>query len=44
MEAKAAGVQLRSRHHDQAELYAAEANHSWVVLTNEWRDVAPLPR
>lgn len=34
VEAKAAGVQLRSRHLDQAELYAAEGNHPWVVLTN----------
>jgi hypothetical protein len=39
IEAKAAGVQLRSRHLDQAELYAAEGNHPWVLLTNgvEWR-------
>ena len=34
IEAKAASVQLRSRHLDQAELYAAEGNHPWVVLTN----------
>ncbi|MGH7390357.1 MAG: type I restriction enzyme HsdR N-terminal domain-containing protein [Candidatus Rokuibacteriota bacterium] len=34
IEAKAAPVSLRSRHLDQAELYAAESNQPWVVLTN----------
>lgn len=39
IEAKAANVSLRSRHLDQAELYAAEGNHPWVALTNGvvWR-------
>ncbi len=34
IEAKSATSPLRSRHLDQAELYAAEGNHPWVVLTN----------
>jgi predicted type IV restriction endonuclease len=34
VEAKAAGVALRDRHIEQAERYAAEGNHRWVVLTN----------
>lgn len=34
VEAKAAGVDLRNRHIEQAKGYAAEANIRWVVLTN----------
>jgi hypothetical protein len=34
VEAKAAGVDLRDRHIDQAKSYAAESNIRWVVLTN----------
>lgn len=34
VEAKAAGVDLRDRHIDQAKSYAAEANIRWVLLTN----------
>jgi predicted type IV restriction endonuclease len=34
VEAKAADVILRDRHIEQAERYAAEGNHKWVVLTN----------
>lgn len=38
VEAKAAAISLRERHIDQAERYAAEGNHPWVILTNgvEW--------
>jgi predicted type IV restriction endonuclease len=34
IEAKSADTTLRMRHLDQAELYAAEGNHPWAVLTN----------
>jgi len=34
VEAKAAGIDLRDRHIEQAKAYAAEANIRWVVLTN----------
>jgi predicted type IV restriction endonuclease len=34
VEAKSADTMLRMRHLDQAELYAAEGNHPWAVLTN----------
>jgi len=34
VEAKAAGVDLRDRHIEQAKSYAAESNIRWVVLTN----------
>jgi hypothetical protein len=34
VEAKAAGMDLRDRHIEQAKSYAAEANIRWVVLTN----------
>ncbi|MBI3670121.1 MAG: type I restriction enzyme HsdR N-terminal domain-containing protein [Acidobacteria bacterium] len=34
VEAKAAGVDLRERHIEQAKTYAAEANIRWVLLTN----------
>jgi len=34
VEVKAADVVLRDRHIEQAERYAAEGNHKWVVLTN----------
>jgi predicted type IV restriction endonuclease len=34
VEVKAAGVELRDRHIEQAERYAAENNIRWVVLTN----------
>jgi len=34
VEAKAAGVDLRDRHIEQAKGYAAEGNIRWVVLTN----------
>jgi hypothetical protein len=39
VEAKAANVQLRDRHIDQAWMYASQNNYRWVVLTNgvEWR-------
>lgn len=39
VEAKAAGVQLRDRHIDQAQAYASQNNYRWVVLTNglEWQ-------
>jgi|GEM_PF-1309128 len=38
LEAKAAGVQLRDRHAEQAHLYASQNNYRWVLLTNgvEW--------
>lgn len=38
VEAKAANVQLRDRHIDQAQSYASRNNFQWVVLTNgvEW--------
>ncbi len=34
VEVKSAGTILRDRHIEQAERYAAEGNHRWVVLTN----------
>lgn len=34
VEVKAAGMILRDRHIEQAERYASEGNHRWVVLTN----------
>ena len=34
VEVKSAGTVLRDRHIEQAERYAAEGNHRWVVLTN----------
>lgn len=34
VEVKSAGTILRDRHIEQAERYAAEGNHKWVVLTN----------
>ncbi len=34
VEAKAAGVDLRDRHIEQAKSYAAESNIRWVILTN----------
>lgn len=34
VEAKAAGQQLRDRHIEQAQIYASQNNHPWVVLTN----------
>jgi hypothetical protein len=34
VEAKAAGIELRDRHIEQAKSYAAESNIRWVVLTN----------
>jgi len=34
VEAKAATIELRDRHIEQAERYAAEGNLRWVVLTN----------
>lgn len=34
IEVKAAGIELRDRHIEQAERYAAENNIHWVVLTN----------
>jgi predicted type IV restriction endonuclease len=34
VEVKSAGTPLRDRHIEQAEHYAAEGNHRWVVLTN----------
>jgi predicted type IV restriction endonuclease len=34
VEVKAAGTTLRDRHIEQAERYASEGNHRWVVLTN----------
>lgn len=34
VEVKAAGTVLRDRHIEQAERYAAEGNHRWVILTN----------
>jgi len=34
VEIKAAGVELRDRHTDQARSYAAEGNIPWVLLTN----------
>jgi predicted type IV restriction endonuclease len=34
IEAKPAGTPLRDRHIEQAERYAAEGNHPWVLLTN----------
>lgn len=34
VEAKSAGTVLRDRHIDQAQRYAAEGNHRWVILTN----------
>jgi len=38
VEAKAAPVQLRDRHIDQAQAYASHNNYPWVLLTNgvEW--------
>jgi hypothetical protein len=38
VEAKAAGVQLRDRHIEQAQAYASQNNYRWVLLTNgiEW--------
>jgi hypothetical protein len=39
IEAKAAGVELRDRHIEQAENYASRNNYPWVLLTNgvSWR-------
>jgi hypothetical protein len=39
VEAKAAGNKLRQRHVEQVELYAAEANIPWLLVTNgvEWK-------
>jgi hypothetical protein len=39
IEAKAADQQLRDRHIEQAQSYAAQNNYHWVLLTNgvEWR-------
>ncbi|HEY3420922.1 MAG TPA: type I restriction enzyme HsdR N-terminal domain-containing protein [Methanomassiliicoccales archaeon] len=39
IEAKAAGVELRDRHIEQAENYASKNNYPWVLLTNGvvWR-------
>lgn len=34
VEVKAAGIELRDRHTDQARAYAAEGNIPWVLLTN----------
>lgn len=34
VEVKSAGTVLRDRHIEQAERYASEGNHRWVVLTN----------
>lgn len=34
VEVKSAGTALRDRHIEQAERYAAEGNHRWVILTN----------
>ena len=34
VEVKAAGTVLRDRHIEQAERYASQGNHRWVVLTN----------
>jgi predicted type IV restriction endonuclease len=34
VEIKSAGTILRDRHIEQAERYAAEGNHKWVILTN----------
>lgn len=34
IEAKSAGTELRDRHIEQAERYAAENNIRWVLLTN----------
>ena len=34
IEVKSAGTVLRDRHIEQAQRYAAEGNHRWVVLTN----------
>lgn len=34
VEAKAAGVQLRDRHIEQAQAYASQNNFRWVLLTN----------
>jgi len=34
VEAKSAGTELRDRHIEQAQHYAAEANVPWVILTN----------
>ena len=34
VEAKAAGIELRDRHIEQAQHYAAEGNIPWVILTN----------
>jgi hypothetical protein len=39
IEAKAAGIELRDRHIEQAENYASRNNYPWVLLTNgiNWR-------
>jgi hypothetical protein len=39
VEAKAAGVQLRDRHIEQAQGYASQNNYRWVLLTNgvDWQ-------
>lgn len=34
LEAKAAGVTLRDRHIEQAQMYASRNNYQWVLLTN----------
>lgn len=34
VEAKAAGLQLRDRHIEQAQAYASQNNYRWVLLTN----------